>query len=201
MLYKVREFGKIWFPESESGKTQPFWFRARQEKYKQLMTDVAQHYLQFVEDIWKKDSTESLMHACEEWSVDDKCTLSVMMDQIPRNALAIGYGKYQSMDPLDVRAAIDDSLSLEFARCILNRCKIEHITDSRIVCFLSLVFRHSNDFANARLVLLSLSPNTVEPNIGLLEMNVQDLQLPPLAEKFWVETNKRENSINSKIVT
>jgi hypothetical protein len=105
-----------------------------------------------------------------------------MLDQVPRNALAVQYGPFHDSDPLDVRTYIDDSYSYNFALLHLDIDKLKLICDTRIVCFYSLIFRHSNDLASARMVLMTLNSSDDDHDFK---------NLPPLALKFWSETEKR----------
>lgn len=186
----VAKFHITWFPTS--GENQPFWFRARQAKFTAVLTDLCDTCIPVIENLHSTFSPSNLLHACTDWPVDDLVVLSIMLDQMPRNALAIGYGRYAGMDPLDVKAAVDDSFSLAFADSLRAEITIP-TTDERVVCFFSLVFRHANSFSATRNILLSLANCTPsESELGSVDPN--SLGLPTLALKFWIETAKREKS-------
>jgi uncharacterized protein (DUF924 family) len=178
LRHAVAYFHSVWFPGADSQVNQPFWFRARNAKYVETIRQLCDNCMHAVEHVLRNEiSPVEILHACQDWPKADILVLSIMLDQMPRNALAIGFGRYKGMDPLDVASAIDNSYSLSLARAILSAGALG-AEDYRITCFFSLVFRHSNDFENARKVLRSIS----------------HAQLPPLAEKFIAETDKREAS-------
>ena len=174
----VNHFGAVWFPGTDPENNQPFWFRARNAKHAPIIRELCESCMHIVNQVLTTATPpDTLLLALRDWSQAEILTLSIMLDQMPRNALAIGFGGFSELNPLDVAAAIDDSYSLSLARTILDKDNTK-VDDYRITCFFSLIFRHSNDFVNARKVLSSFSR-----------------PLPPLAEKFWAETNKRESSI------
>ena len=175
----VRSFQSIWFPEC--GKNQPFWFRARMDRYKTIMLTICDSCA-VVLGVIEENSPHELLHNLQslEWTQTQLITLSIMFDQIPRNALAIGYGQYSGCDPKSVSRYIDDTFSISFAKLVLPMIHLKSIIDDRILCFYSLIFRHSNDFLNARKILLASTSGDID-------------ELSPLALKFWDETSKREN--------
>ena len=187
----VAKFRMTWFPST--GENQSFWFRARQEKFRAILTDLCDTCIPVIENLHNTLSPSNLLHACTDWPVADLFVLSIMLDQMPRNALAIGYGRYAKMDPLDVKTAVDDSFSFAFADSLRVEITIP-TTDERVVCFFSLVFRHANAFSAARSILISLAsckPSESELN----SVAPTRLGLPALAQNFWTETTKREQSL------
>ena len=175
----VKKFATVWFPDD--GSHVKFWFRARDRKFTQVITQLCEECLSGVEGVTRsspKSVFESL--TAHDWSIQDMLTLAVMLDQMPRNALAVNFGRYVNMDPRDVSSAINESFSIAFSGLVLEQCDFPPSIEERIVCFFSLIFRHANDFDNARKVLNFLRSSSGE--------------LPPMAAKFWVETDKREES-------
>ena len=116
-------------------------------------------------------------------SPSEQTILAIMLDQMPRNALAIGFGRYSNVSNTNVKSLITESFSRKFSEIVMENFDLSQITDERIICFFSLIFRHANDFARARSVLTGL--RDTEGN------------LPPLALKFWRETDKRETSLSN----
>lgn len=179
----VALFSKSWFPQD--GKSPPYWFQARDEKHYsvihalsvELMPTV--HLLLAMLSTHLGESIDQLLR--EEWPTVDMFTLAVLLDQMPRNALAIGYGGQTAQT-----VVASDAVTLRFTTALLERIEIPVNCDCRIVCFVSLVFRHSNQFLQARQILSTLrrDPSSIE-----------DAGLPTLATKFWFETSKREKSV------
>jgi len=182
----IQQFRDVWFPVV--GKNPPFWFRARDPKFKEPVIRLCEACLEGIEAIMtvKPEFLIDQLLYDGTCSADDIIVLSIMFDQMPRNALAIQYGRFHNSNPVEVKQNLDDSFSLRFAKVVLQNIDIKAIKDHRMICFFSLVFRHSNDFERARNVLLLLR-----------EIEGTDHDLPPLAAKFWQETLKREQQINS----
>jgi uncharacterized protein (DUF924 family) len=180
----VHYFRSVWFPPN--GENQPFWFRARQEKYRNEIESLCQEcFTPIIEHLCRTPQVVIADLQAANWSPEELVILSVMFDQMPRNALAIKYGPYEHADPSRVNESLDDSFSLEFARIIQSIVNLSTIEDIRLVCFYSLVFRHSNRFDDARSVLETLSKRS------------DDGTLPPLAQKFWMETTKRQDALET----
>ena len=180
LLEVVRHFGLEWFPAD--GSNVPFWFAARNVKYRTVMTGMCERFLSVTQNL--VDNHDPIEISRYDWPVRDLLVLSVMVDQMPRIALAISYGNYADCDPKDVARAIDDSWSLTFARRLLNVVKIDQITDERLAGFYSLVFRHSNCFDDARWILTEFQ---------------SQCGLSPLVDKFLAETQKRQDLVQSSI--
>lgn len=180
---KVRCFESKWFPPNgERGK---FWFTARSSEFYPFMLDLCAQFMETVETVEILEDPQYLATALKEgrWPNETIVSLAVMLDQMPRNALAVNFGRFVSCDPLDVKNHIDDRFSYTFALSVLEKCMLSDVHDERIICFFSLVFRHSNDFERSEKVLLTLSnDNSVET-------------LPSLGKRFWNETQKRRNSL------
>ena len=179
----VENFANIWFPND--GSHVKFWFRARDKKYSLTITELCEKSFSPVDEITGLLPTAVLEELeGSGWSSTELVELAVLLDQMPRNALAVNYGRYKGLDPRDVKGAVDDSFSLAFALVLLERLKFPITNDERLICFFSLVFRHSNDLDRAKMVL-----NTLRLSSGAL---------PPLASKFWAENEKRaEQSLSS----
>jgi uncharacterized protein (DUF924 family) len=180
----VQYFRSVWFPTG--GEDQPFWFRARQEKYRETIQNLCHECLSPILEFQSKSASDLLVDIqAADWSLEEQLILSVMFDQMPRNALAINYGPYAHAEPRRVDLAIDDSFSLQFAQSIRDIVDQQTIPDVRVVCFYSLVFRHSDRFDDARSVLETLSKKSEQGG------------LPLLAQKFWMETNKRQDALGT----
>ena len=171
----VDRFSRVWFPHGEG--SQPFWFCARQSQYKTFMNSHCDEFLEFTDALIRSKPNLPDFRR-DEWLDSKIVTLAIMMDQVPRNALAIGYGRFACADSRRVSEFIDDGPTIEFAYQILAEVDLSAIHDERVVCFFSLIFRHSNKFQEAREILLSLASHPEN--------------LPPLAARFWMETCKRE---------
>ena len=183
----VESFGTVWFPPDQSN--QKFWFRARDDNYKQLMQTLCDKCFEPVNVLKTSGETPQIFVTKlleSGWHETDLLTLSIMIDQIPRNALAIQFGPFSNSDRTRVDLHVDDSYSLSIATDINKRVNLSRISDIRIICFFSLVFRHSNRFDEARKVLRNLVPDR--------EISPDGSPLPALAQKFWNETTKRENA-------
>ena len=175
---QVNAFRAAWFPED--GQVQKFWFRARDPKYRQVILALCEIHMHAVSD-WMNTMTPGVLFQAakdETMSTDELIILAVMLDQMPRNALAIGFGEFCGKDPTDVKNNISDEFYLSFARLVREEVGRSPVADHRILCFFSLVFRHSNDFSTAKAILE--------------ETRLPDGSLPPLADRFLVETSKRE---------
>jgi uncharacterized protein (DUF924 family) len=181
LLVHVRDFHNIWFPPD--GSIPRFWFRARDPKYVNQVQAMCVRFVLIVDEATSMQTPRALFDELRNhsWPAEDIITLAVMVDQMPRNALAIGYDSYEGKNPLDVSGNISDTFSIEFAQIVLNSVDLILVQDERVVCFFSLIFRHSHDFQTARRVL------------GVLKDS--NGSLPNLASKFWNETQKREASV------
>jgi hypothetical protein len=102
-----------------------------------------------------------------------------MLDQMPRNALAVKYGRFVSCDPFDTTNNLNDAVANKLAHVVYLRRMHENVADERVICFLSLVFRHSNQIDITERILMSLASDGCADS------------LPPLGKKFWIETQKR----------
>ena len=186
----VAKFESVWFPLPIEDNPK-FWFQARNAKFRHLITDLCSECLNVVEELQSSNvSPVDLVNQLRSagWSNKDLVVLAILLDQMPRNALAINFGRYADAERTNVGAVIDDSYALEFASHIKTHFFHSNWVDMRIVCFYSLIFRHSNRFDEAREVLLSLQSSD-EPG--------SDVQLPPLAQKFWSETQKRQDALGT----
>lgn len=180
LLEAVSRFSTAWFPEQ--GGSRPYWFRARDPKHRTIIHALCSEDMDIIEatlTVYAGQAArlvEQLMQS--RWSGLNMCLLGVMLDQMPRNALAIGFMGYT---PDRVRSF--DSFTLDYISVVTEQFAMDSISDTRVVCFVSLIYRHSNKFDEARRILLSLGPKgeIFDPT-----------QLPSLAQKFWVETDKRE---------
>ena len=182
----VNQFKTIWFPEDKS--CPKFWFRARDHKYRSTIHQLCDAHYNAVQHLIDEDSPNKILSeiASRKWCLRDQIVLAVMFDQMPRNALAIGFGKFRDCDPLRVGENVNDRFSLEFARLVLHQFNVSEITgDERLLCFFSLIFRHSNDFLTARNVLEALRD--------------QEGHFPSLALKFFNETSKRALQLESEL--
>jgi uncharacterized protein (DUF924 family) len=182
---KIVSFSQFWFPED--GSNPKYWFRARDKKFKNLITKSCEDsYNDLVRIAGAYSNPFDLKQELQSmrWGFFEMIILAIMFDQVPRNALAVQYGKFHEADPFDAKGNIDDSYSLSFANHILRSVNLHEIQDYRVICFFSLIFRHSNDFDSARQVLKSLAQDGEDFKVD---------SLPPLAAKFWYETDKREN--------
>jgi uncharacterized protein (DUF924 family) len=182
MKQHVSEFRNVWFPES--GEVQKFWFRARNPKFSTIMTALCEKHAHAVSEWLKSYTPSALIKYAEKQNLSNEefVILAIMLDQMPRNALAIGFGEYQGKDAFDVSSNISNEFSLQFARMVFDKIHEASISDHHVLCFLSLIFRHSNQFAEARAILEKARMN--------------DGSLPPLAERFLTETSKRENLVS-----
>lgn len=176
---KVGIFRSSWFPES--GATQPFWFKARSAQFNSMIHDLCSHLMEYVDTVLLQPDAKEFLNFLKEarWSSQNILFLAVMLDQMPRNALAANFGRFSSCDNRDTQKLIDDKFSFSFACEIFRQRMHGEITDERLICFFSLVFRHSNNLERAEEVLLCLSPDA-SPE-----------RLPALGKKFWDETQKR----------
>lgn len=184
---KVSAFESVWFPAT--GENQKFWFQARNAKFHGIIEKLCHECFNPVTELQSSGIAPSQLVADLEgagWSDTEMLILAIMIDQMPRNALAINYGQFSNADRISIADNIDDSFALALADNLRSRIALKSVSDVRIVCFFSLIFRHSNRFDEARDVLLSLKMN---------EENKPNPQLPPLAEKFWNETNKRQDAL------
>jgi uncharacterized protein (DUF924 family) len=194
----ITRFSDFWFPNDKP--TQPFWFRARDAKFRDIVSASCDDFYPPIDTITKTvPNVQSFLSQLFDAGYSDQelIVLSIMLDQVPRNTLAVGWGRFADADPKNVRASIDDSFSLAFATAVRGRVKLSAISDHRIICFFSLVFRHSDKFNIAREVLLSLSPSSDKPDTSAPGVDVADLCLPALAQKFWQETDKRQKVLES----
>lgn len=179
----VAQFSHDWFPND--GSVLKCWFRARDLKFKSQIVYLCEKHFEIIHACKDSGLVDDFYRATSEqgWSVHERVVLAVMLDQMPRNALAIGFGPYHDKDPLHIRENISDQFSLEFANHIrqedINLYQIS--SDERVICFFSLIFRHSNDFEAAQNVLHLLRDS--------------EGKLPPLAAKFLAETVKRQQQV------
>ena len=183
----VEKFDSVWFPTDMSSPK--FWFQARNAKFRPIVQELCKECLSGVDELTGSDLTPTnclIELKSAGWSDREILVLAIMMDQMPRNALAINFGPYEEANRMNVRSNIDDSFALEFATTTRAHVSWKHEADVRLICFFSLIFRHSNRFDEAREVLLSLRINGEQE---------EGLKLPPLAEKFWKETQKRQDEI------
>ena len=176
---KVEIFRSSWFPES--GANQPFWFKARSAHFYSTIHDLCSQLMECVDTVLLQPDAKEFLNFLKEarWSSQNILYLAVMLDQMPRNALATNFGRFSSCDNRDTQTLIDDKFSYTFACEILRLQMHAAITDERLICFFSLVFRHSNNLERAEEVLLRLSADA-SPE-----------RLPILGMKFWEETQKR----------
>ncbi len=185
----VQKFATVWFPPD--GSSQPYWFRARDQKHRAVIHQLCSDYMKLVEAIMTEFGqnvnllAEHLISEC--WSDIHMCVLGVLLDQMPRNAIAI---EYRSNSSSAQYVAAFDIFTLQYISIVMTKLSLGTILDYRIVCFVSLIFRHSNKFEQARIVLRTLERQSEDTG---------KMGLPPLAQKFWLETDKRETSSrNSK---
>ena len=184
---KVSSFESVWFPVT--GENQNFWVRARNAKFRGIIEKLCHECYNPVTQLQSSGIAPSQLVTDlvgAGWSDREILILAIMIDQMPRNALAINYGQFSYADRINVTDNIDDSFALALAENLRSHIVLKSVSDVRIVCFFSMIFRHSNRFDEARDVLLSLKMN---------EVNKPNPQLPPLAEKFWNETNKRQDAL------
>jgi hypothetical protein len=176
----VLRFSNAWFPET--GPNPKFWFRARDPKYRSEIHSLCEKNFHAIQTCIDNESPSDIISKALDlgWSTNELVILAVLFDQMPRNALAIGFGPFAGKDPLNVHENVDDSFSLDFAQRVLDIADLGTLSDERQVCFFSLVFRHSADCDTAKKVL-----NNLRDSEG---------NLPPLAAKFWTETEKRQSS-------
>lgn len=180
---QVHAFSAIWFPSD--GSYPKFWFRARDNKYRAEVLQLCEKHWAFI-----KNLTETVpLNEVEAWipmiglSAPEQIILAIMLDQIPRNALAIGYGDFCDIANTDVKSLTTETFSRKYSECVLKNFDLSQTTDERIICFFSLIFRHANHFTTSRSILALLKDAE-----GIL---------PPLALKFMQETDKREASLSS----
>jgi hypothetical protein len=179
----VQQFNEIWFPADQSFPK--YWFRARDSKFKNVITQLCEKHAHVTHDIISQGSIDDILARMrsEDWSPAESVILAIMVDQMPRNALAINFREFRDADPKDVSAIKTDSFSHSLAAELLKAVNLRDIRDIRVICFFSLIFRHANDFPVTRLVLSTLQR--------------PDGTLPDLAQKFWNETEKREQSLTA----
>lgn len=179
---QVHAFSAIWFPSD--GSYLKYWFRARDDKYRAEVLQLCEKHMAFI-----KKLTETVpLNDIEAWipmnglSAQEQIILAIMVDQIPRNALAIGYGDFCNIANTDVESLTTETFSRKYSECVLKIFDSSQTRDERIICFFSLIFRHANHFATSRSILALLKDAE-----GIL---------PPLALKFMKETEKREASLS-----
>ena len=161
----VNDFSSVWFPLGKGGP--PFWFKAKQERYRQPVIALCRKFHEPIDKLIHAGSDQAVQIVQSGgFTVTQIVVLAIMMDQMPRNACAIG--------ELPV-SHINDPVVLAFARWIDQNCDLSRITDERVLCFFSLIFRHSNELSRSRQILSSLPPT-------------------PLVSSFFTETNKRETN-------
>jgi hypothetical protein len=181
----VKIFANIWFPAD--GAHPALWFRGRQPKYSAVIRDLCANVLEAVQAVMTQFGREEarLLYIMirDGWPIADVYIAAVMFDQMPRNALAIGFGRFAGADPHKVAELVDDTFSLAFSKIVMERYPLTNTSDMRVSCFLSLIFRHSNEFGISREILKVLLP-CPDSDVS---------SLPSLAQKFWAETMKREN--------
>lgn len=138
----IDEFTEIWLPPDNSHPK--FWFRARLQKHNLTIRNLCEKFLPIVQSV---SSIDQIFNIFPEASDLQLIVFAIMMDQMPRNALALG-----------LVDSVDDTLSLAFAHKILPR--IKQVNDERVVCFFSLIFRHANNFEQTRAILEMNSPES-----------------------------------------